>query len=51
MTLVDFSGYLACSLVLATFIMHDMVALRATAVVSNIAFIVYAYRGAEPETN
>jgi len=39
---VDVLGYLASFLVLATFSMRDMVALRALAIASNLAFIVYA---------
>ncbi len=35
-------GYLASALVLATFCMRDMVALRCTAIASNLAFIAYA---------
>jgi CRP/FNR family transcriptional regulator, cyclic AMP receptor protein len=35
-------GYLASLLVLATFSMRGMAALRALAIVSNLAFIVYA---------
>jgi hypothetical protein len=35
-------GYLASLLVLATFCMRDMVALRVVAIASNIAFITYA---------
>lgn len=34
-------GYLAAGLVLATFGMRDMVALRATAIASNVAFLAY----------
>ena len=34
-------GYLASMLVLATFCMRDMVALRAVAIASNAAFIAY----------
>jgi len=37
-----FVGYLASALVLATFCMRGMVALRVTALASNLAFIVYA---------
>lgn len=36
-------GYLAASLVLATFCMRDMVALRLVAIASNLAFIVYGH--------
>ena len=39
---VDALGYLASALVLATFSMRDMVALRVLAMASNLAFIVYA---------
>jgi CRP/FNR family transcriptional regulator, cyclic AMP receptor protein len=35
-------GYLASLLVLATFCMRDMVALRVVAIASNLAFIAYA---------
>ena len=35
------TGYLASLLVLATFYMHDMVRLRAVAILSNLAFIAY----------
>ena len=35
-------GYLASLLVLATFCMRDMVALRAVAIASNLAFIAYS---------
>ena len=43
-TMNDFDalGYLASALVLGTFSMRDMVALRALAIVSNLAFIAYA---------
>lgn len=37
----DGVGYLAALLVLATFCMRDMVALRAVAIASNLAFIAY----------
>ena len=37
----DLIGFLASALVLATFAMKDMRRLRATAVLSNLAFIVY----------
>jgi hypothetical protein len=36
-------GYLASSLVLATFCVRDMAALRAFAIASNLAFISYGY--------
>lgn len=35
------SGFVASALVLATFAMNDMRLLRRTAIVSNIAFIIY----------
>ena len=35
-------GYLAALLVLATFCMRDMVALRVVAIASNVAFIAYS---------
>jgi hypothetical protein len=38
----DLIGFLASALVLATFAMTDMRRLRATAILSNLAFIVYA---------
>lgn len=38
----DWVGYLASLLVLATFCMQGMVALRAVAIASNVAFIAYA---------
>lgn len=41
MTWIDAFGYLASSLVLVTFCMHSMLALRALAICSNLAFIVY----------
>jgi CRP/FNR family transcriptional regulator, cyclic AMP receptor protein len=41
MTLVEPVGYLASALVLATFSMRDMVALRCLAIASNLAFIAY----------
>jgi hypothetical protein len=37
----DLMGYLAAALVLGTFCMRDMLALRLTAVASNLAFIAY----------
>jgi len=37
----DLIGYLAALLVLVTFCMRDMVALRAVAIASNLAFIAY----------
>ena len=41
MSTVESIGYLASALVLATFCMHDMVALRCMAIASNLAFIAY----------
>jgi CRP/FNR family transcriptional regulator, cyclic AMP receptor protein len=41
MSFVEPIGYLASALVLATFCMRDMVALRCVAVASNVAFIAY----------
>ena len=38
---VDWVGYFAAGLVLATFCMRDMQTLRCTAVASNLAFITY----------
>jgi len=43
MTAVDELGYLAASLVLATFCAKSMVLLRMLAIASNIAFIAYGY--------
>lgn len=43
MTTVDALGYLAASLVLATFCAKKMVPLRALAIASNIAFVAYAF--------
>lgn len=40
--MTDTLGYLAAALVLATFCMRSMVALRLTAIASNVAFIAYA---------
>jgi hypothetical protein len=37
----DFIGYVACSLVLLTFYMKDMVTLRIAALCSNVAFLTY----------
>ena len=42
MTAVDALGYLAASLVLATFCAKSMVTLRLLAIASNAAFITYA---------
>jgi hypothetical protein len=36
-------GYLASLLVLATFCMRDMIALRTVAIASNVAFIAYGW--------
>jgi CRP/FNR family transcriptional regulator, cyclic AMP receptor protein len=45
----DALGYVAATLVLATFYMTDMTSLRITAIASNIAFIGYGYvAGIEP---
>jgi CRP/FNR family transcriptional regulator, cyclic AMP receptor protein len=41
MSLIEPVGYLASALVLATFCMRDMVALRCLAIASNLAFIAY----------
>jgi hypothetical protein len=41
MSWTDLIGYLASALVLATFCMRDMVALRWMAITSNLAFIAY----------
>jgi hypothetical protein len=41
MSFIDSIGYLASALVLATFCMRDMVALRCMAIASNLAFIAY----------
>jgi|tagenome__1003787_1003787.scaffolds.fasta_scaffold19977298_1 hypothetical protein len=38
---LDFVGYLACALVLLTFYMKDMVALRIAGLCSNVAFLTY----------
>jgi hypothetical protein len=43
MTAVDELGYLAASLVLATFCAKSMVLLRMLAIASNIAFVAYGY--------
>ena len=45
MNTVEGIGYLAASLVLATFCMKSMDALRLAAIASNIAFIAYGYFG------
>lgn len=39
----DFVGYLAAGLVLATFCVNSMNALRVLAIASNVAFVTYAY--------
>jgi hypothetical protein len=41
LTLSECAGYIASVLVLLTFLMKDMRPLRITAILSNIAFIVY----------
>jgi CRP/FNR family transcriptional regulator, cyclic AMP receptor protein len=41
MSFIEPVGYLASALVLATFCMRDMVALRCLAIASNLAFIGY----------
>jgi CRP/FNR family cyclic AMP-dependent transcriptional regulator len=41
MSFVEPLGYLASALVLATFCMRNMVALRCMAIASNVAFITY----------
>ena len=43
--MIDAIGYLAASLVFATFYMRSMVILRIVAVTSNLAFIAYGYVG------
>jgi len=40
---VNVVGYLAASLVLATFCMHSMRGLRSMALASNLAFVAYGY--------
>jgi hypothetical protein len=42
---IDVIGYLAASLVLATFWMRSMSRLRSIAIASNLAFIAYGYIG------
>lgn len=42
MAFVDFTGFIACSAILLTFCMRDMRSLRVTAILGNIAFIVYS---------
>lgn len=44
MLIDDMVGYLACGLVFLTFYQKNMLSLRATALISNVAFIVYATR-------
>ena len=46
MTTIDGLGYVASSLVLATFTARSMVALRALAIGSNLAFIAYSLSAA-----
>jgi len=49
MTAVDGLGFLAAGLVLLTFRMKRLVPLRAIAITSNLAFILYGYRaGIQP---
>jgi CRP/FNR family cyclic AMP-dependent transcriptional regulator len=49
MTAVDGLGFLAAGLVLLTFCMNRLVPLRAIAITSNLAFILYGYRaGIQP---
>src|SRR5215472_4635269 len=48
MNTVEGIGYLAASLVLATFCMKSMDALRLAAIASNMAFIAYGYFGHFP---
>jgi CRP/FNR family transcriptional regulator, cyclic AMP receptor protein len=49
MTEVDGLGFVAAGLVLATFCMKRLVPLRAMAITSNLAFILYGYSaGIEP---
>ncbi len=43
--MVDAIGYLAASLVLATFSMQSMISLRLVGLISNLAFIAYGYLG------
>jgi hypothetical protein len=43
MNWIEAAGYLASALVLATFCMKTMIPLRAAAICSNVAFIVYAF--------
>jgi len=49
MTALDGLGFLAAGLVLLTFCMKRLVPLRAIAITSNLAFILYGYRaGIQP---
>jgi hypothetical protein len=43
--LIDAIGFVAASLVVATFSLRSMSALRYTAIASNVAFMVYGYLG------
>ncbi len=43
MTAIDLVGYIACGLVLTTFCMNSLMTLRISAILSNLAFISYAY--------
>jgi len=43
LTTIDMLGYVACALVLTTFCMNSLVTLRFAALLSNVAFIAYAY--------
>ncbi len=43
MLIIDVTGYLAAGLVLAASCMHSMGALRVLAILSNLAFVAYAY--------
>lgn len=45
MHLIDAIGFVAASLVVATFSLRSMSALRYTAIASNVAFMVYGYLG------
>ncbi|RZA11398.1 MAG: hypothetical protein EOP02_32350 [Proteobacteria bacterium] len=42
MVIIEFLGYVAAALVLATFCMRSMLSLRVVAIASNLAFISYA---------
>jgi CRP/FNR family cyclic AMP-dependent transcriptional regulator len=49
MNWIEAAGYLASALVLATFCMKTMIPLRAVAICSNFAFIIYGfYDGVHP---